>query len=181
MHDALIVLNCSETVEWTVFHIRQKRSPLGVTEITRREAAISAGGVFGFPISPISRKDGDDALYNTDHITLIIIDAISRAHFMRTFAKTREYIEGKRSAKEAYVLGGYIATGKFTMLAMTAFQIGYFNPLTPLMEFATEDGRTKGLAQYARDGGMVSAICSGGHGFSLLAYNWKTGQLGPHH
>ncbi|KAF4650844.1 hypothetical protein FOL47_000813 [Perkinsus chesapeaki] len=100
---------------------------------------------------------------------------------MRTFGKTREYIEGKRSAKEGYVLGGYIATGKFTMLAMTAFQIGYFNPLTPLMEFATEDGRTKGLAQYARDGGMISATCSGVEGLNLLAYNWKTGQLGPHH
>lgn len=28
---------------------------------------------------------------------------------------------------------------------------------------------------------MISAVCSGIHGFNLLAYNWKDGQLGPHH
>lgn len=144
-HDALILHNCSTTIEWTIFHLRRIPSKAAHKSVTRREATLALSGVFGAAFQPASHEGRNRAAYNTDHVTLIIIDAISRAHFMRTFQKTREYVEGKRAAREGYVMGGYIGTGKFTMLAMTSFQIGYFNPLTPLMEIATIDGRTKGL------------------------------------
>ncbi|KAF4751206.1 hypothetical protein FOZ63_023963 [Perkinsus olseni] len=180
-HDALILHNCTASVEWTIFHLRRTPTPPSRMSLSRREAALALSGVFGTAFQPASRKGGRGDVYTTDHVTLIMIDAISRAHFMRTFPKTQACVESKRRVRESYVLGGFIATGKFTMLAMTAFQIGYFNPLTPLMEFATEDGRTRGLAQYAREAGMISAICSGIEGFNLMAHNWKDGQLGPHH
>lgn len=144
-HDALIVRNCSDTVEWTLFHLRRVPQGPAHKSISRREATLALTGVFGAAFQPATGDGRGGGAYSTDHVTLIIIDAISRAHFMRTFHKTREYVETKRAARQGYVMGGFIATGKFTMLAMTSFQIGYFNPLTPLMEYATDDGRTKGL------------------------------------